>query len=51
MTHCIRFFIVVAAFGGMLGGVPIRAAPAARPGIEVAFSPGHAEALVVEEIG
>ena len=50
MTHRRWPFIVVAAFAGMLGGVPVRAAQDARPGIEVAFNPGHAEALVVRAI-
>ena len=51
MIHYMRFFIVGVAFAGMLGGVSVRAAPAARPGIEVAFSPGNAEALVIRAIG
>ncbi|MEO8747947.1 MAG: phospholipase D family protein [Rhodanobacter sp.] len=50
MTHCMRLFIVAAVFAGMLGGVPVRAAQEARPGIEVAFSPGNAQALVVQAI-
>lgn len=41
------FFIVAAAFVG----VQVRAAPAARPGIEVAFSPGNAEAMVIRAMG